>query len=505
MSLTCLCVLVWLSGAAGELRVAAPAPPVVAPEIVRLRDGTLVHGTITDFDEPTGFVLQRADTGGLLRLRWEHLPAAEASRIKASRGFTGDAPAPYLVNVVHLVLANGTTESGVLVETGDDQAFTLRRRGGTDSFRRSAVRSVESGIMEGLEIYQPDELYRLIQDQVGAGDDALSQFNLAVACEGAGLYEQAVVHYRAVAQADAAFKPDLVATRLQRLTVKLEDAAETAELDQIRARLLREQFAQAFEMVDEFRARYPQSRQLGDLTELEGEIHRRKREYTARQIVSDYFSLLEKRVAGLSRDTQLTLDVARESLERLLHPAVLETLAGSYALTPETLDELWAARSGGSVRSYSYGTGTFILGKEKALEFGRFGRDGQLVDDAAPDAGGAPADDDFADMVERVKKQRAQKAADTAASARAGGVLAEEGQSPDEWWAATPSEERFKWLMAYYAEFSGAVMVIEARGRPCRLCDGLGYLEGINEDQEVVRVTCTTCKGLEYERLVRFR
>ena len=37
---------------------------VTPADIVRLADGRLVHGTIVDFDEGTGFTLVRADTGG---------------------------------------------------------------------------------------------------------------------------------------------------------------------------------------------------------------------------------------------------------------------------------------------------------------------------------------------------------------------------------------------------------------------------------------------------------
>jgi len=52
---------------------AALAPPAAA-EIVRLKDGTLLHGDIVSFDEATGFRLHRVDTGGEVSLRWEHLP-----------------------------------------------------------------------------------------------------------------------------------------------------------------------------------------------------------------------------------------------------------------------------------------------------------------------------------------------------------------------------------------------------------------------------------------------
>jgi hypothetical protein len=483
------------------LLVGAPAR---AGEIVKLRDGSLVHGEIKAFDEATGFTLERADTGGILNLRWDHLTSSEVTRIKRSRGFTGEAPEPYLVNVMHLVLDNGTTESGVLVEGGRDDQFTLRRRSGTDSFPKSYVRSVETGRMDGLEIYAPDELYRVLRDDLGQPETALQHFNLAVACEGAGLYEPAGEHYQAVADLDSRFKPDLIGSRLERIAVKIEDAVETRQLDEIRTRLYRKQFEVALAMVDEFRSTYPDSRQLGDLQELEAEVRRRKRASHERAIVSDYFSQLEKRIGRLSRDDSLTLDVARESVEELVHDDILESLGRSYEMTPETVADLWEARSGGSMRSFSYGTGTFILGKKKALEFGRFDDDedelgAELGEEAIED------DEEFADLVERVKRQRAQKAADRQASSRSGSRLTDEGPTPEEWWTSARSDARFKWMMAYYAEFADALRVVEARGRVCRMCDGLGYHEGTDEDGNLIRRTCGVCKDLKFERLVRFR
>jgi hypothetical protein len=480
------------------------SPTGWAAEIVKLRDGSRVHGEITSFDESTGFTMKRADTGGVLTLRWDHLPATEVTRIKASRGFTGEAPKPYLVDVVHLVLKNGTTESGIAVESSSDDAYSLRRRSGTDSFPKRYVRSIETGRMDGLQVYKPDELYRVISAEHGEPQDALGHLNLAVACEGAGLYESARTHYQAVVQSDPSFKTDLVTSRLQRIGVKIEDEVETRQLDEIRNRLYRRQYGEALEMVDAFREKYPTSRQLGDASDLEVEIRDRKKTAHGRGIISDYFSQLEKRVRTLSRDELLTLEVARESLEDLLHEAIMEEIATDYELTDETVEELWANRSGGSVRTYSYGTGTFILGKKKAVEFGRYDQDDE--EDSLLGAGEVPdANADFSDLVEQVKKQRAAKAARRQSEGASAVRATEEGQTPEDWWAGLDPDDRFKWMMAYFAEFGDAMQVIEARGRACRMCSSLGYLEGINEDREPVRITCTTCTGLKYERLVRYR
>ncbi|HTE05602.1 MAG TPA: hypothetical protein VK824_05345, partial [Planctomycetota bacterium] len=343
--------------------------PPLAAEIVRLRDGTLVHGEITDFDEAGGFTLVRADNGGRVRLRWEHLPPAEVARLKESRGFTGEDPQPWLVDVVHLVMKNGTTESGVLVDDGRTDAYTLRRRNGTDSFPKQYVRTVETGRADGLSIYAPDDLYLEMVASLGAPVTAAQHFALAVACEGAGLYQQAQDHYAAVQQLDPKLKADLIAARLPRLSIKVEDKAETAFLDDIRNRLYRKQFDEALGMVAQFRKQYPASRQLGELVALEGQVGRERRDFYAAKIVSDYFSFLGKALNEISRRDGMTLGAAISLIEESVHEDIIRRIATSYRTSPEQAAQLWTARHGGSVRTSSYGTGTFVLGEQKALDF----------------------------------------------------------------------------------------------------------------------------------------
>src|SRR5262245_52978151 len=215
------------------LALALLAPPSLA-EIVRLADGTLVHGEISDFDEASGFTLHRADNGGTVRLRWENLMPSEVQRLKEARGFTGEDPVPFMVNVVHLLMKNGTTETGVLVDDGKSDVYTLRRRNGTDSFPRGYVRAVETGKVDGQEVFAPDDLYAELLAELGRPSTAAQHFTVAVACEGAGLYQHALEHYQAVQQLDPALKKELIAARLPRVQIKIEDRVETAALDEIR-------------------------------------------------------------------------------------------------------------------------------------------------------------------------------------------------------------------------------------------------------------------------------
>ena len=484
------------------LCLAAALAPRAAAEIVRLKDGTLLHGDIVSFDEATGFRLHRVDTGGEVSLRWEHLPPDEVKRIKAERGFTGDEVQPYLVNVVHLVMKNGTTETGLLVEGGKPDSYTLRRRSGTDSFPKQYVRSVEPGRAEGLSIYPPEELYAVIQQDLGTPVDAAGHFQMAVACEGAGLYELARDHYESARTMDARLKPDLIALRIERLGVKIEDRAETAEIDDIRNRLYKKQYDEALAAVAGFRERYPHSRQLGELTLLEGDIGRQRHEHYAAKVISDYFSFLGKTIGEVSRQDGMTIGGAMELLEDGVHPAIVKRLAETYRMDEAAIADLWKNRSGGSVRTAGYGTGTFILGEERALNW--IGSDDES--DAAAAAAAPAGPDDLQQRIEDVLKKReeeAKKRAQKSASARD----LQEGITPDQWWDSAPTDDRVRWLTAYYAEFceDAHLTILRAKPRNCRQCNAVGTVEGLNEKNEVVQVACPLCKGLKFERLVSFR
>lgn len=477
------------------LMLAAPAAPF---EVLRLRDGSLIHGTITSFDEASGVTVSRLDTGGVLELRWEHFPAEEVKRIKASRGFTGEDAEPWLVDVVHLIMRNGTTETGVLQEGGGANTYVLRRRGSVDSFSRHLVRTVESAQVEGLEVFGAEELYLEIVASLGPPSDASQHLELAIACEGAKLYEAAKDHFLAVREQSPKLKVDLVNSRLAQIAIKLENAAETAELDRIRSQLYKKRFAEARALAAEFRLDYPGSRQLRDLDQLEADIDRKKTELFSKRVVADYFGKLEQSIDRLARDTAVSLDVARDLCDNDIHPQIVTALAQDYAMPEATVAKLWEERSGGSVRTASYGDGTFILGKEKALSFGRVGGEEESQN-------GAETGDDFDDLVEKVKKQREALVQQRKSAARSGGGLEDSGPTPDEWWTLADSDARRRWLTAYYCEFAGAINVIEAKPRDCRRCNAVGTVDGTNEKSEPVQMTCPVCKGLKQERVIRAR
>src|SRR6185503_4947023 len=167
------------------------------------------------------------------------------------------------------------------------------------------------------------------------------------------------------------------------------------EIDDIRNRLYKKQFDEALDAVTAFRERYPHSRQLGELAVLEGDIGRQRLDYYSAKVISDYFSFLGKTISEVARQDGMTIGGAMELLQDGVHPAIIKRLAESYSMGEEAIEDLWAKRSGGSVRTAGYGSGTFILGEDRALNW--IGSDDEGDDTAAV----APASPD--DLQQRIE------------------------------------------------------------------------------------------------------
>jgi hypothetical protein len=167
------------------------------------------------------------------------------------------------------------------------------------------------------------------------------------------------------------------------------------------------------------------------------------------------------------------------------------------------IETLWGERRGGSVRTSSYGSGTFILGPDRALDWTVGTGKEEDASEAATALAQAPPDDLDA-RIREVLERRAQEAREQSA-ASSSGFSDTSGITPDEWWTKATTDDRIRWLAAYYAEFGDALTLLRAKPRPCRTCEAAGFIEQIDERNEIQINTCPVCKGLKYERLVNYR
>ena len=205
-------------------------PPAYG-EIIRLRNGKELQCEILSCSEEDGLTVKRLDTGGVFRLRWEHLLPADAAAIKLSQGFTDEDAQRVLVQAKRVVLRNGTFEDGIPVESDRPGTYCLQRRGKRYYYRQPEVVEIRSVEVEAPEVYTLEELYRM-KLQEKAPETARDYFNLGVYLESVTYYQKALEMYQKVKELDETFKPDVVERKIRLMEGKLTEADATAYLDE---------------------------------------------------------------------------------------------------------------------------------------------------------------------------------------------------------------------------------------------------------------------------------
>src|SRR6059036_3860536 len=88
--------------------VAAMAASAAAQDVVRLKNGRTLSGTIVlDGDLKVGFTLKRWDTDGAVFIRWNQIPDAEAFRLRTRiSGGSEEAGGPELIDAIRIVTSS---------------------------------------------------------------------------------------------------------------------------------------------------------------------------------------------------------------------------------------------------------------------------------------------------------------------------------------------------------------------------------------------------------------
>ncbi|MBL7008919.1 MAG: hypothetical protein ISR76_07965, partial [Planctomycetes bacterium] len=158
------------------------------------------------------------------------------------------------------------------------------------------------------------------------------------------------------------------------------------------------------------------------------------------------------------------------------------------------LDALWQARvdHGSKRHQATFGNGSWILGEEKA-------RAGLTEAEEDEDSGKTAAQKEieartkrYIDNLERTRQRAA----------------GQDEVSPEDWWRRATASQRFQFLLAYYAEFSGDYEVTHVSFGYCGACGGQGYLTSIDlgsQGSRQRRVPCPTCHTIQVQRSITFR
>jgi hypothetical protein len=480
--------------------LAAPAQDP-ADELVRLRDGRLLVGLIETHDLD-GFVLSEARTGGQYRLSWGDLFPGEAERLRTDFGYADATEVP-MTTASRLLLTNGRELVGRILRE-DDRQIELRRRETTTIVPlQNLAAPPEPVTIEAAEVLTPEQFYAERLPQVAA-DDAYAQFTFAQELEVMFALDQAKVHFElagelAAAEGDGPLG-QRVAGALTQLETTIANRDEAEYLEGIRTLMHRDRFTEAKAQLASFESEFPDAALRGEYLQLEDLFGERQEiavvEYLERHWFNRTVKLLKRKALEKDAPVDEMIAYIEGELPLLIRAAMLEELQGiDDQLDITALDGLWARRLdiGASLHSAGFGDGTWILGEDKA----RAG----LVEEKED------ANDGKTDQ-QREMEERMKRYLDNLEAQRRAASSGDSEARPEDWWRRASVSQRFQWLLAYYAEFSGDYKLVNVNWSYCPTCAGAGFIETLDvtaDGSNNRRSKCPTCHGVQVRRGISFR
>lgn len=499
------CLLTGLVGLGSLVSLQDTAAAVERRVVVHLSAGTEVSGSIPEdgFDEGRGITLRRDDNGGILRLRWDQIRPADVTHIKRLYGFLGDRLPPIQIQALKVTTANGTL---IGLDGGrKDGKLLLRKKDNiTPIPLESIIRPPETILVDALELENPANVFEL-KKREQPPTQPVDWYNLGLVAESLTLFEQARTCFNTAMELDPNFsKQSVIQTKISNLAVKEKELEQTLVLRTIRSLKYRGAFREALGLVDDFVERWPTSAQLADVQKEKADIGRSQRKALLGSIRADFFSYLRRAAEDKGRDQELTLGEAMTWAKEEAYFDVQAKLMALYGATEEQIDDLWDSRGNtGSPVQYSYGGGTFILDEKAKEGYGREKKEEEVEENKKGDKP-KTLEEKIQEKIKEKQEQREKKKKQQ----KKIGQIADVPPTDVDWYKQAAPKYRTSFLIAFFAENSGKVEVLNPRRRDCSTCSGKGVLEffgSVDPDRADSEVACPRCKTLTFDRIAVFR
>lgn len=496
---------------AGELGreglLEAPQLPVLAHpnqlEMLNLRDGSILWGAIAGHT-PEGMTVQRLDTGGLVQLPFGLLDPRVELQLRQRFGYGDVITEGVFVAADRIPLVGGDELIGV-VQHRAGGVLHVKQESGVVLLPVTRIAGAITQIqVPARTLYTREQLMererlRLLPELESTGETrAAALFELGNFAERISDHRSAVEAYGEIPEGDQALFSDY-AGALARSEAKAAVQEQVDFLDDAEHLARRGKFTESLTLMAEFPKRYERSPLLEDWSRTVRRIEQdRDRELTD-FVAQRWFTWTARLVReGARLDS---FDLAREWVENELPDMVSDSVASECqgflaGIDGDRVRAIFADRRRQSTRRASYGTGSWLLGRDNALA-------GKLVE---PEEEQAPVSDRDAErqaLLERIERYQRNT------QSVSGGGTQDSQLDPELFWESLTLSVRARWLTAYYVENGGDFAVSSVSLLPHRDCAGLGYREvlDVNLAGESRRrlILDPTCGGLGVTRRVSYR
>lgn len=497
--LAALLVLATLSAASAQ----DGAAPTAA--MLRLRDGSIQWGTILAHD-PEGILFERLDTGGRVRLVWRFLHPEEERDLRTRLGYVDVSGEELVIDADHVVTIEGAEITGIIVDRSGD-SILLKTASATIPIPKNRISGVPNVVqVPASDVYTRAELYA---QGLANADTSSAQglFELGRYCERILDCAHAVEHYKKAAALDSTFRAEDLRVSIERAALKAARQDQIDYLSEIDVLVARRRYDEALARAEAFKERFPDSPLQSEAKRANDRAVKARDKFVADRVATLWFlraGQLARTAAG-KLGIEEAIDYAGTRMSKEILDLVTKE-AQSITKTAESdiVKKFWAQRRKLRWSRGSYGSGTWLLGRDAALK-GNQPEKKEPTPASEKDKERAQFEEKLRRYLENQEMARKQKS------------TAEQKDDREAAWRELSMENRVSWILTYYAEFGGDC---EVDPKPtftaCRECGGEGYrgvtLAGANVSRSAVgkglteaALECGTCHGLGVVRKISYR
>ncbi len=473
-------------------------------ETIRLRTGAFLVGKVERVDENV-LVFRRAGNGGVLELKWNELSSFDAKRLREKWSLlnpesAGGVQLPALRVVFQRPGGIRTEVIGELV-SNDGKTMVLRQKTHVYRVPVEAIREGPQNVQVPAEdLLTPDQYYQRKLEEIQPGEDADKNAKLADELIRVEDFQRAREHLLKALELGGGKQPDLIKARVKRVEILLKNKEQADILRRISVLRNRKLFSKAKKLVEEFAKRFPNSPLRAEFEKRKDLLEKARRRYLIRRVTTDWFEIMTSELKKVAMSKEMGFAEAQSFAEEKLGEVIRDKIAKKRGLDPAEVDALFKARKeihGLRSRKASYGTGSFILGKEGVIKDTAVGKRLSKSKGKKRAPGANKAQKELQKRIQQYLRRMQRQGRGQQKSAL---------QSPEEWWKSTTSVRRQQWLIAYYAEHGGDLELMHPETRDCPECGANGFIEGqAAEGGRTVRLPCPVCHGTRFFRVLRFR
>jgi len=530
----------------------APSAPA---DTIRLENGRIMHGNVDrGYVDPEYLRIQMFNTGGVVKVRWEHIIVEDRDTWQVDLGLRESDEAVELKVDGHKILfVNNLVLIGMILNPdalsgGAAGEIIVQSKGKQDTYPRGSIAKAEPMRVDLALVYTPRQAYEIKRDEINPNNGP-THFDLAEYGKAVRAYEEAKEHLlKAKEDLDFLKTPQgkQIDSKLATLEILLRNKALQTDLDRVKVALIEAKSAgrdfgrtaqiylEARDSMLRIMKQYEDKKIQAEfkIPDLAKRVETERRVFFQKRMPTEVYSWLRKAANEKSREQKVKDIPPGTDRQQVAILQMKGTFEGARQyFTRQATEDLWnhiikivgAGEAMAEIQKTMDKDPAKLTEQEKdrakrLAELEKSLRD-ELQDywTNRSKSGGYTTSygtGSFIVVKSDLKLTRKAPPAGGGNRGRAGGAGQQQQavdviKTPDQWWEAASTSEKANWLLSWYAEKSGFLEV--TRKGPenavnCDNCGGLGYKKvNVASTGEEEAERCQSCNGCKVIQKIRWR